>query len=349
MTQHNCELVQLNTDAKALYADIQYFVTPLSEVHTLLADVQTLLKKPQDFNKKLGEIYKVLDGLEGACKAGSWIPEVGSAAKGAGEFLAGINGFIKSTRGILKDIERDIKPLQDWIKDLQEPIDDAWGAVGPVEGRLEALANVTAQLRKHYHDKPPKGVESCAATLNKPLHPVTGVMNDAKDEANAGLNAVEQPLRAAWNALGRLLDYTDFIDKIYKTLDPLRKLINTISGAIKKAADYGKAAIEYAISKIGKAIAKDTYKKVKKMLKAVDDEISKLRKKLTDFLFKPVQDMVRRVENDIKDKLGNLPAVKKLETAVGQIKSALSTVLHAIENQADPCKNIFNGSVSAGG
>ncbi|WP_298917528.1 hypothetical protein [uncultured Roseobacter sp.] len=343
------QLAALNTDAKAIYADIQYFVTPLDEVHGLLSQVQDLLKKPEDFDKKLGDIFQVLRGLEKACKSGSWIPEVGTLAKGAGEFIAGINGFIKPTRDILSQIERDIKPLQDWIRKLQKPVDRAWGAVGNVEGKIEALANVTDSLRKHYKDAPPKGLENCAAVLNRPLHPVTQTLNDAKDEANAGLNTVEQPLRQAWNALGRLLDYANVIDKAYNALGGLRSFINTITAAVTKAANYGKKAIEDAISWVGRHTFPKTYKKVKAMMDEVDRQIAKMRKSLTDFLFKPVQDMVARVARDIENRFKALPAVKALKAAVGQVEAALETVLHAIENQADPCRDMLSGKQSPGG
>ncbi|MFK7743985.1 MAG: hypothetical protein AB8B47_02935 [Roseobacter sp.] len=342
MGHHHSELKTLNEDAGDLFKDIEYFATPLNAGHDALGDVQDLLKKPADYQKKLKDVSDTLGDLETVCKSGEWVPEAGAVAKSARLFLGGINSFIGSTANALGQIAAELKPLQTYISDIQKPIDDVWASVGAVEGRIGILEHVTSDLRKRYHDKPPKGIESCAAVLNKGLHPTVTQMNDAKDEANAELHKLDQILDTAWKALSRLLHFSDIIDMAYAALSPLRKAVTAIARVIKQAADYGKAAIESALNGIARPI-KSLYKRAKGLVDGVENAVKHMRDKLVNFLFEPVQKAMVGILQQVKDKLTAIPAVQQFRDAMGQVKNQLCAMEKALENQADPCKDTFSG------
>ena len=339
-------LAKIQQDLRDIHDDIGYFATPLNEIHTLLGDIDSLLHEPENLGKKLGEILTITNALEKACASGEWIPEVGQEAKAAAEFLDGVNTVIKEIKTTLTEIQKSLKPFTEWIKDVKEPVDKAWKPIGMVEGKLETMVNVTARLNKHYGGRPPGNVENCAAALDKPLHGVAQKMNDAKDRANAALNKAERPLRTVFNQLDKIVDYTSFIDGVYHKLDAFRRDIRRITDAINKALAYTKAAIEAAISKVGRALAPKTYEKVKAMLANVQKAVDNLKKKFINYAFKPVRDLVNQVEGEIASKLVSLPEIAPIKKALAEIKDTISTVQVAIDCLSDPCAELFEGKTA---
>jgi uncharacterized protein YoxC len=339
-------LAKRNHDLRDVHDDLGYFTTPLSEVHTLLHDIQGLLHEPDDLNKKLGEILDVLEALEATCRDGEWIPEVGEDAKSAAEVLDGMNRFIKEARSALTDIQHSLDPFSGWLNNVQRPVNKAWKPVGQVEARIEAAVNVTGTLLRHYEGKPPAAVEECAGALDKPVDEIARVLNDAKDEANSKLNEAEQPLRTAYNQLDKITDYTAFIDSIYNRLGELRRAIREITSAVRKVADYGKEAIERAISEWAKKFAHKTYARVKKMLAEVQRAVNRLKSKIVNWAFKPIKDLIDRVNEEVKSKLANLPELQPIESALEKVAKALGRVESALDAQSGPCKSMFEGATA---
>lgn len=347
MFKTESHLARLNHDLRDIHDDLGYFTTPLDEVHTLLGDIQGLLHRPDDLNKKLGEILDVLEAVQGACKDAEWIPEIGEDAKAAAEVLDGINRFIKETRGALTDIQKGLDPFSVWVGKVQRPVDKAWKPIGKVEGKLETTVNVSGNLLRHYAGRPPAAVEACARALDAPLHGVAGALNDAKDEASAKLNEAEQPLRAAYNQLDKITDYTSFVDDIYNRLGELRSALGEITRAIRKAADYGKAEIEAAISKLGKKLAPKTYARVKRMLAEVQKAVNRLENKVVNWAFGPVKALIDRVKEEIRSELAGLPELAPIEQALDQVAQVIGGVQSALDDQSGPCGTLFGGSTSA--
>jgi hypothetical protein len=336
-------LALLSSNLTDIHDDIGYFATPLNEVHTLLGNTQKLLGEPKSLNDKLKEVLTVLAALESVCKSAGWVPEVGQGATTAANLLNGVNTFIRDTRSALTDVERGLKPIQTWIGKVQKPVDKGWSAIAMIERDLETVANVAGKLDKQYRGNPPANVEHCAELLNTPVQPLVRPFNDAKDIAGRELNRVEQPLRLVVDQLQRVTDFTGVVDTVYNALAGLRRLITTIASAVKKAADYGKAAIEAAITKAAKALAPKTYQKVKAMLDAVQAEVDKVKKQIANFAFKPVKLLVEKVRDIIKSKLASLPEVKALQDAFSQVIQTVARIGEALADLPDPCAKMLRG------
>lgn len=341
-------LSDLNRDLGDLYNDIDYFSTPLKDVHDALSALERIEKTPNRMKGKVKEIHSVLSNLQKACKAATWLPEVGEEAKVAAETLGSINTVLGEVQTVLGDIQKDVDKATEAFFELKKPVDTSWAAIANVEGFLERAETVTADLLKHYEGyETPASVNRCAAALDQPLAPIVRPLNDAKDQAQSALNAAERAGEAVLNALTKAVDFSDFIETVYAGLKPIRNAIHAISSALAQLAHYGEATIKSFLA-LGEKLGGKTYRKIKGFLDQIDREFHKLKKKFTDWAFKPIRDAMKKARDMLQDALGKLPDFNPAKAAMAAVQALLAQIEQAINSLASTCADLFSGKTPIG-
>ncbi|WP_299550558.1 hypothetical protein [uncultured Tateyamaria sp.] len=343
MADASAPLSRLNSNVHDLYQDIAYFATPLSDVHDALNELERIEKTPKRIKDKVGEIHNVLKNLERACKAGSWLPEVGTAAKTTAETLNGINTFLGEIETFLGEIQLAADDGAKTFLDIKDPIDKSWAGIAQVEGFLERTETVTSDLLAHYsgHDIP-ASVNACSERLGDPLEKIVKTLNDAKDEAQQKLNTAERAVEGVVSALKPAVSFSDFIEGIYTKLEPIRNAIHTLTDAVGRAAHYGETQIK-AVLKLGARLGGKTYRTIKGLLDKFDGEIQKIKKKFIDWAFKPVRNAMKSVRDEIQKQVNQLPNLDPAKAAMEVVHGLLAQIDQAIDGLASECADLFSG------
>ena len=343
MSDTSSALGRLNADLHDLYQDIDYFATPLEDVHDALAAFERVEKIPQDMKGKVHEINGVLSALKGACHSAEWLPEVGTGAKSAAEFLDGANIVLGEVETFLEDIQTAANEATEGLTLIKKPVDTSWTAIAKVEGFIEGAENVTGTLLKKYKGQDiPTSVNACSDGFDKPLHQIVGPLNDAKDEANKQLNSIGKGLNSVVSALNQVANVADFVDHFYAALKPFRDAITSISNALRKAGKYSAKQINSLLHEF-RHLKPKTYDKVRAFLdsiqRAVDDIIAKFKHKL----FAPLHQAINGAKNAIIRALGDLPDFSPAQKAMQAVEHQLGLIETAIDALSQKCADLFEG------
>jgi DNA repair exonuclease SbcCD ATPase subunit len=341
------ELQTLHNQLAAINTDITVLASPVQEVDDLLGKIEDALKRPAKINQDLGEIEDVLKALHKAASDASWIPEIGEDAQTVAEALQTAIDIIGEIRSALTDIQKGLDELIKWLNEVKTPVDKVLKPIHSVELEVTRFADGTGRLIQHFGPKPPQNVETCAAGFARALAPVVGAFDTAKDKAVTVLDEVEKPLRAAEQALAKIVGYVDVVQTISRDLEWLQASIRVITKEVDTAESYGKTKIEWLLSKAGKALSPKLYRKVVKGLNKAKDMLHRLEAKITAYAFSPIQRIVKNAESALEQEIKELPGVAPLEAAAAEVTAEFEEIEDFITNELSaPCANLLRAETA---